>query len=250
MDEPAQKALKEVRKLLSRHRDVKLESEGTADAGCDPSSDAWIHREIPVRIHFISESICQTAAESQEQVADAVRLLRDWMVQGATVRVIGAGRAKLAGAIPANRLAHGGARVHIQDDIVPMPHSIRGGGILAVSASGRTESVLNVLRNVREKGRRIKVLGIARADADEFRGLCDVFIGIVEAEEPCVNPLRALADTGEQIISELLDAIVVAAGKLAGFDDTKWRIGHEDIGASGPYDMAHTDTAPGHAMTI
>jgi len=199
----------------------------------------WIHDQIRQRTSSISESIKRTADGSRGQVEEAVLLFRDWMLNGTIVRVIGAGRAKLAGSIPANRMAHGGARVYIQDDIIPMPHSINGGGIIAVSASGETPSVLEVLRKIKASGegeRYIKIVGIARKGAEPFQSYCDVFIGIEEDIE-LPNPLRALADTGEYVISELLDAMVVAAGKLAGFDDTKWRLGHEDIGATGPYNF-------------
>jgi len=244
MDEQAKQALDRVNELLAREVTLQKHNEesGLSD---DLRNLDWVQHEIPARIHFIADSICATAQADRDQVAAAVRLVSNWMLEGAIVRIIGAGRARLAGSIPANRLAHGGARVYIQDDIIPMPHSIKGGGIIAVSASGRTESVLNTLRSVQKKGRRIKVLGIAKADAREFRDLCDVFIGIVEAQSP-PPALLALADAGEQVINELLDAIVVAGGKLAGFDETTWRIGHEDLGPTGPYDMAGTDADPGH----
>jgi D-arabinose 5-phosphate isomerase GutQ len=194
---------------------------------------------IEQRINSIGSSVTKTATESISDVRKAVQLFRGWMVDAAVVRVIGAGRARLAGSIPANRLAHGGARVYIIDDIVPMPHSIKGGGIIAVSASGRTESVLGVLRSLRNRQARVKIVGIAKHTADEFASLCDVFIGIRQVE--LHNPLQALADTEEYVISMLLDAIVVAAGKLAGFDDTKWRLGHEDIGPTGPYSPQASD---------
>ena len=122
------------------------------------------------------------------------------------MRVMGAGRARLAAAIPANRLAHGGAHIYVQDDIVPMPHSIKGGGILAASASGRTTVLLENLAAARKKGSSITIVGIAAHNADEFRGQCDVFIGIHEAFQ-AKRPLQALADISEFVISELLDAL-------------------------------------------
>jgi D-arabinose 5-phosphate isomerase GutQ len=206
--------------------------------GIEPNLD-WIHEQIQQRIASVSESIKKTAKNSEADVEEAILLFRDWMLKGTIVRVIGAGRAKLAGSIPANRMAHGGARVYIQDDIIPMPHTINGGGVIAVSASGETPSVLEVLKKIKasEEGERyIKIVGIAKKGAEPFQSYCDVFIGI-EQDTELPNPLRALADTGEYVISELLDAMVVAAGKLAGFDDTKWRLGHEDIGATGPYNF-------------
>jgi D-arabinose 5-phosphate isomerase GutQ len=160
-----------------------------------------IHSEIKQRIEFIGDSITKTLLGSKEGVENAILLFRDWMVHGTIVRVIGAGRARLAGSIPANRLAHGGARVYIQDEIIPMPHSIKGGGIIAVSASGKTPAVISVLESVRKKYEgNIKIVGIADKDAIEFQDYCDIFIGIDQDIE-LTNPLQALADTGEYIIS-------------------------------------------------
>jgi D-arabinose 5-phosphate isomerase GutQ len=140
----------------------------------------------------------------------------------------------LAAAIPANRLAHGGARIYVQDDIVPIPHTINGGGIIAASASGRTASVLTILRAARNQTRDVQIVGVAAADAAEFRNCCDIFIGIEPPTSP--NPLKTLADSEEYVISELLDAMVAAAGKMGGFVDTLWRLGHENLGQTGPYD--------------
>jgi hypothetical protein len=118
---------------------------------------------------------------------------------------------------------------------MPMPHTICGGAVLAASASGRTLSLLDDLRAIRALAPHITIVGIASADADQFKGLCDHYVGIVE-DSRIQNPLRALADIKEYILSEVLDALVVAAGRLGGFDDRRWRLGHENIGATGPYD--------------
>jgi D-arabinose 5-phosphate isomerase GutQ len=194
-----------------------------------------ICQQIQQRTDAINESIHKTVEGSKHEINDAIRYFRDWMLNGAIVRVLGAGRAKLAAAIPANRLAHGGARVYIQDEIIPMPHSIKGGGIIAVSASGKTPSVIEALKSLKNKDERIKRIGIAQSTADkDFIDNCHIFIGIKGTD--IYNPLQALADTSEYVISMLLDAMVVAAGKLAGYDDAKWRLGHEDIGPTGPYD--------------
>jgi len=119
-----------------------------------------------------------------------------------------------------------------------MPHTIRGGGIIAASDSGKTESVLSILRDATQQTHDVEIVGIASADAADFARYCKVFIGIVPPPADQLNPLRALADSEEYVISELLDAIVVAAGRLGGFSDKLWRIGHENLGpATGPYDI-------------
>lgn len=191
---------------------------------------------IVSRARAINVQICKSVEHAREDIECAVRLFRDWMLDRTIVRIVGAGRARLAASIPANRLAHGGARVFVQDDIVPMPHSIKGGGVIAASASGRTETVLSVLRTVYPI-KSVQIVGLADASATDFRNHCHVFIGIQPAPVGINNPLRALADSEEYVISEILDAMVVAAGKLAGFDDSFWRLGHEDLGGTGPYNL-------------
>lgn len=248
MAEDTNKILADFENLLTKPIETSIFREEDIVRMEDTQALKQIHSQIKQRIEFIEASIIQTATNSKDEVEKAILLLRDWMLQGSIVRIIGAGRARLAGSIPANRLAHGGAHVYIQDDIIPMPHSIKGGGIIAVSGSGKTQSVLDVLKSVREKSGNIKIIGIANKDAEEFQSYCDIFIGI-EEDIGLPNPLRALADTGEYVISELFDAMVVAAGKLAGFDDTTWRLGHEDIGATGPYGMRPpSDIDMGHSL--
>jgi D-arabinose 5-phosphate isomerase GutQ len=234
--------LKAIEALNGRLDSIKVRPAQIRRPDMEAKELDWLQTEIRQRIEAIGASVKNTASGSKEQIEQAVRHFRDWMLNGTVVRIIGAGRARLAASIPANRLAHGGARVYIQDDIIPMPHSIKGGAFVAVSASGETQSVLEVLRTIQNKGRQdITIIGIANRKAIKFRELCPIFIGIDE-DTTLPNPLHALADTGEYVISELLDAMVVAAGKLAGFDDTTWRLGHEDIGATGPYDAL--DLAP------
>lgn len=190
---------------------------------------------IETRVRAIYEQTCVSLRESGTAVEKATGIFLRWMNEGTIVRIVGAGRTRLAVTIPASRLAHGGARVYVQDDIVPMPHNIEGGGIIAASVSGVTPTVLSALRLAREQKRDIEIVGIARVDASEFQSLCDIFIGIAPQPAQYPNPLRALADSEEHVICELLDAIVVAAGKLGGFNDSRWRLGHEDLGATGPY---------------
>jgi D-arabinose 5-phosphate isomerase GutQ len=196
---------------------------------------ATLTGQICQRVKCISDSITKTAESNRDVIDETVDLFSEWMLNGAVVRVIGAGRARLAGAIPANRMSHGGARVYVQDDMIPMPHTIKQGGVIAVSASGRSASVLQVLRDVKSRNPAIKIVGIADKSAKEFRELCHLFIGIESSDLD--NPLEALADSNEYVCSMLLDAIVVAAGNRSGFDDTTWRLGHENLGATGPYDI-------------
>lgn len=229
MSEKQEKSLFErVDSILQRYYDL-----GAQQKESDTTKD--ISQLIIDRIEYIGNCVKATVCNSNEAVVNTVNHLKKWMINGSVVRIIGAGRARLAGAMPANRLHHGGARVYFQNDIIPLPHSVKGGGLIALSASGKTKDVLDIMQKVYKMGDDITIIGIASSEADEFKKYCHEFIGIVD--ESSSNPLSALADTGEYVISDLLDALVVAAGKLAGFDDIHWRLGHEDLGSTGPYDI-------------
>jgi D-arabinose 5-phosphate isomerase GutQ len=190
---------------------------------------------LNTRVWAISYAIRETIARHHEAILQGIVQLEQWIRQHEVVRVIGAGRALYAASIPANRLAHAGAAVHVINDVVPLPNSNKDGGILAASASGETQAVLDIMASARRLNKRIVIVGVASARAEQFRSLCDIFIGIEEASGPYENPLRALADTGEYAISELLDAMVVAAGKRLGLTDQDFKSGHEDLGPTGPY---------------
>jgi D-arabinose 5-phosphate isomerase GutQ len=201
----------------------------------DLHDTADLSRAIGARHRAIHGAIQSTLDASADAILAAVTEIQTWIRTEEIVRVVGAGRALLAAAIPANRLAHAGARAYVQNGMIPMPNTIRGGAILAASASGKTPTVLELLKTARLRNPKIRIVGIADARAREFRDLCHVFVGIEGHNDAMPNPLRALADTGEYVISELLDAMVVAAAKRAGKTDEAFREGHEDLGATGPY---------------
>lgn len=190
---------------------------------------------IIARIFSVGNAAAHTCLQNKESILEATRLLAQWMDTGAIVRVLGAGRALLAAGMPANRLAHGGAQLSFMGGMVPLPNSDRGGGIIACSASGHTHVVLDAMRVAKTNNPKISIIGLAAHDAEDFRKMCDIFIGIHVPKSEYRNPLSALADTEEYVISELLDGLVVFAGQLNGFDDETWRRGHEDIGPTGPY---------------
>ncbi|WIY07092.1 hypothetical protein QRX60_25755 [Amycolatopsis mongoliensis] len=226
---------REAAELLRRSHAAVFDAIETPAASPLPRPDQSLGSEIVRRLEHIHEQVRIAVANNTTALTLAVEQIAHWMDDKAIVRVLGAGRARLAAAIPANRLAHGGARVYMQDSIVPMPHSLHGGGIIAASASGQTPSVLSALTQARRKNREIRVVGIAAADATSFKQNCDVFIALPGTSGR--DGLSALADIEEYAISELLDAIVVAAGRSLGYTDATWRLGHEDLGpATGPYD--------------
>lgn len=190
---------------------------------------------IIARVHAISHVVALTCMRNYEALDKATELIADWMKNNSIVRILGAGRALLAGSMPANRLAHGGAQVSFMGGMVPMPNSALGGGIISCSASGKTKAVIEAMEVAKQNNPAIIIIGMAQHDANEFQKLCDVYIGIHASSSKYENPLSALADTEEYVISEILDALIVMAGKKLGFTDEVWRKGHEDIGPTGPY---------------
>lgn len=214
---------------------VPTPSDGRDDAVVALETPDEISRAISARAHAISYAIHTTAVASRQSISDAVTEVERWIAKEEIVRVAGAGRALLAAAIPANRLAHCGARVYVAHDVTPLPNTIRGGNVLAASASGRTQAVLDLMRTAKERNPDIRIVGIADRHAEEFAALTDIFIGIEQHRNVYANPLQALADTGEYVISELLDAIIVAAAKRLGMSDQDFRKGHEDLLDTGPY---------------
>jgi len=208
------------------------EGQQTATAGVLHESDAIL---LAARVNSIAFAVYHTVKENEPQVKEAVKLIATWMKERKPVRMLGAGRALLAAGMPGNRLAHAGAHVSYMGGMVPLPNSILGGGIIACSASGETAPVLEAMAKAKKNNKEIKTIGIADFQAKEFAALCDVFIGLRYPQDILRNPLSALADTKEYMISEILDGLVVLAGTSIGLRDDDWRKGHEDIGPTGPY---------------
>jgi D-arabinose 5-phosphate isomerase GutQ len=198
-----------------------------------PEESAW--GLVAIRTHAISHAVAHTCVRNHRSLSTAVDLFAEWMREKSPVRIIGAGRALWSASMPGNRLAHGGARVSFVGGMVPLPNSVEGGGIIACSASGKTVPVLQDMQTAKKRNPQIKILGLAKHDATEFRDLCDCFIGIHVPKIEYPTPISALADTEEFAISLILDAIVVLAGRKLGLTDEHWRTGHEDIGPTGPY---------------
>ena len=196
---------------------------------------------LNIRLAAVKSIVLDAVEAHLPSVENIINLLGTWMVGRETVRVVGAGRALLAASLPSNRLAHGGANVWILGDKSPLPNSRLGGAVIAVSASGKTQSVLEIMRAVQAANkehvvtgnRQLVTVGISDAKATEFESLCspECFIGIRPDRYRGDVTLRALGDIEEYSISELLDALVVAAGLRVG---ANFRLGHEDLGPVRP----------------
>ncbi|MDE5575619.1 MAG: hypothetical protein K2I87_07905 [Bacteroidales bacterium] len=208
-------------------------------AGEDDTSLVAPLTPMILRCMAISETVTTTIRECPEEITIAKEMIKVWINQHAAIRILGAGRALLAASLGANRLAHAGTLISFMGGMVPMPNSILGGGIIAASASGQTRHVIEAMKVAKEHNPNIKILGFAKNSqkAVEFMDLCDCFIGLRSRALPLPNPLFALADEEEMAIAELLDGLVVLAGQELGFTEEMWRLGHEDIGPTGPYSV-------------
>ncbi len=78
-----------------------------------PVAGLRVSDSIMQRTAAIHAQLTATLQAYADPIDDATHMLLRWMVQGKIVRVLGSGGARLAASIPGNRLAHGGARVHV-----------------------------------------------------------------------------------------------------------------------------------------
>ncbi len=177
--------------------------------------------------------VSQTARIEQAAIEKGIALICRMILTRNPIRMIGLGRARLAIALPANRLFHALGDVHIIHGDLPLPNTVRGGYLIVGSASGRTKEVLDIMQTTRRRNSEVRILGLANATAKEFKELCDVFIGL-HSDPAIPNPICALADLNEHAISQLLDRMVVIAAHRLGLDDEDMRLGHEDL-CTGPY---------------
>lgn len=204
-----------------------------------PDELLWKYSQPMLRSTSINQSVITTIRENIDELEKAKDFLKSWIRNQSVVRVLGAGRALLAASLGGNRLAHAGAVVSFMGGMVPMPNSCQGGGIIAASASGQTRHVIDAMRIAKKNNPEIPIIGIAKywEKAQEFMDLCDCFIGIHSKELKVENPLFALADEEEMVIAEILDGLVVLSGQELGYKEENWKMGHEDIGPTGPYSV-------------
>lgn len=188
-----------------------------------PETTQTVLGQIEQRNAEIRAQVDASLAGNAQEADQAAAMLLRWMLHGKIVRVLGVGRAALAAFIPANRLAHGGAQAYLRDSVLPIPHTIRGGGIIAISASRGTRRWLATLRLVRQFARDVEILGLGPESAHEFRSLCDIFIGLAPEKDGGYGR-GTPADSTLSALSQLLDALVVSAASLGDLDNPRWRL--------------------------
>jgi len=209
------------------------------------------------RNEYYEDTIKNTIESMSKEIEEAIGLLVDSITTGYSVRFLGAGRARLAATMPANRLCHAGAQVSIMSDTIPLPNTRLGGYVFAVSASGTSVDVIQAMIKARkrrfggeERGRKIApitipIVGISaltgithdKGDKEKtqkntdlcnsFKEACDIFIHI-QVNDAMKSEYNYLADNEEHVIMELLDLMVACAIKRAGI-----KILHEDLGPTG-----------------
>jgi len=104
-------------KFIAQDRAIDVSSFGFDSAGTSHSvrlTDAGI---MAARMHSISFNVVRTIEANATQITKAVKIIAKWMQSKAPVRILGAGRALLAGGMPGNRLAHAGARAKEKEEV-------------------------------------------------------------------------------------------------------------------------------------
>jgi D-arabinose 5-phosphate isomerase GutQ len=192
-------------------------------ATTNPDIEPFIKRALSIHLGIIT-----TLERNAKKVNNTVIELAKCMGDRGNIHIYAAGRSLRAAILAANRLCHGGANVSLMNGELPLKNTSWGGTAVCASASGKTLDVLQAMSIAKVSG--MKIIGIANKNASKFEALCDIFIGI---HTPLQNPLSALADTEEMIIAEILDAMVVMAGKKLGYTNLRWQLGHENSGATG-----------------
>jgi D-arabinose 5-phosphate isomerase GutQ len=219
------------RAAMARNGSIRADDDVSSGRG----EAAEILHRMEQRSEYIRSVIDSTLDRNAAAVYQAVLLVETWVQKHAEIRIVGYGRARLAVAIPGNRISHAGGNVSTLGDITPLASTSRGGGLLAASSSGATPHVLEVLTTCRRRAPHIAILGLAVAGASHFESLCDVFIGISAPTAGRQPSLLFFNDAVEYAISEVMDAIVAAALDRAGVTEHDLRRGHEDLGGTGPY---------------
>lgn len=148
----------------------------------------------------------------------ASRLFADWMNERAVVRVIGYGQARLAATVAVHNLLEGGARVAVQDDLLPTPSSLSGGGIIAVCVGDEFDIVQERLQQVRNRNRDIRIVALSVGDED-FADYADVHIAMSLANRVDLGHEPSVA---VYAMMHLIDALVMHAGQSLGYTETRW----------------------------
>ncbi len=101
-------------------------------------------------------------------------------------------------------------QVFTQDGLLPMPHSLRGGGILAVTLGPEIDEVCDFVARTRGRNRDIQVLGFGSDPDGQLAQLSDVFIAVVRDSAEYLDPVLA-SDVEEQAIAQVLEAFALFA---------------------------------------
>ena len=190
-----------------------------------PAQDALLD-VVQSRANAVAQMAVTSFATSLAEAERAVELLASWMEQRAIIRIIDAGGSPLAAGLAARRLFAGGARVHMQQQIVPIPPAINGGGIIALCGDGHPDAIVGLLRSARGRNRDIKIVGIGSSAAVDVAELCDAFVGV----QSIVDDSQDLAlDLQSHVVAHVLDSLVVYAGRTLGYTALRWQLGEENL---------------------
>lgn len=189
---------------------------------------------VKARTEAVQQLTVQAIENAPLAAQEAATLFASWMDERAVVRVIGTEQGRLAATLPARRLFVGGARVHIQGDSLPMPHSLSGGGIIAVATGEQEHAVSAALYQHRRKNRDIKIMGLGFDPKNRIAEICDTFIAVPAGANS--REQSSQASIHAQVIAQLLDSLVLFAGGTLGYTEKRWVLGYEDFDSGTPAD--------------
>jgi hypothetical protein len=189
---------------------------------------------IKARAEAVRQLTMQAIENAPLAAQEAAALFASWMDERALVRIVGTEHDRLAATLPARRLFAGGARVHIQGDTLPMPHSLSGGGIIAVTTGEQAYTVSATLYQYRRKNRDIKIIGLGFDPKNRIAEVCDTFIAVPAGAYS--RGQSSQASIHAQVIAQLLDSFVLFAGRTLGYTEKRWVLGYEEIDPGRPAD--------------
>lgn len=179
-----------------------------------PSADTGTADVLRTRSLAIQRTVARFAYELRDECERAAGLFADWIDQRALVRLIASGGGRAAVLMSARRLAAAGARVQFDDDVLPVPDPLHGGGVVAVFDNDDVAAVSAQLARYRGANRDLGTLAIGISEASSIGEHCDALVWLALARS--AEPYESAADVDAHVISQVLDALVVQAMLILG----------------------------------
>ena len=179
---------------------------------------AWLRRDL-AEVTAILAAIPDASAD----------VLVAALLTAPRIYVVGLGRSGLIGRMFAMRLMQMGRETHVVGDVTT-PAIAQGDLLIALSGSGRTETVLHLARKAQRYGAR--VLAITADATAPLAALADLAV-IVPASSAKSDPTAAthlpLADSLEQALAIFLDCVGAMLAAQCGQDNHALMARHANL---------------------